>query len=94
MRNILLLFMLLGLGLSSCEKKEESPTSEEKKMETLTIKGRTFSRAFLFNLMSQATGVDINLLTFDQKTEAFYRPGYDDPILVERYFILDSLKEN
>ncbi|SMG32774.1 hypothetical protein SAMN05660862_2286 [Sphingobacterium psychroaquaticum] len=91
MRNILLLFMLLGLGLSSCEKKEESPEFPSKNQQ-ITVNGKNYDVQYLINGLSKITGMSPDKFYFDETERLFKNTMFSDYYRPETYApIIDRL---
>ncbi|SMG32787.1 hypothetical protein SAMN05660862_2288 [Sphingobacterium psychroaquaticum] len=84
MRNILLLFMLLGLGLSSCEKKEESPELPPKTQQ-ITVNGKNYDVQYLINGLSKITGISPDKFYFDETEGVFRNTMFSDYYRPETY---------
>lgn len=67
MKNILLLLMLLGLGLSSCKKDENNPIQTE----MVEVNGKSYSVEFLRNAMAKELNEPAKNLVFHKEELAF-----------------------
>lgn len=70
--------MLLGLGLSSCEKAENS--NVEKNLvneETIIIQGKSYPKNYVFTEFVKVTGIDLATFSYDKQKEAFVSNEYD-----------------
>lgn len=82
-RNLLLLFMLLGLGLSAC--KQEESTNPQTEEETFVLNNEKFNVNDTKIKFSMLLGIPFEDLTFVKDSIAFHRKGYNDLYKLEPF---------
>ncbi|SKB36162.1 hypothetical protein SAMN05660841_00012 [Sphingobacterium nematocida] len=91
MRTIFYLCMLLGLGLSSCEKENQSQSNEksvEIAVAKIQIYGVKYNQDSVFNQMSIGTGFSTEQIYFDESTQKFKIKDFYLEFKPEDYLIL------
>ncbi len=86
MRTLFYLCMLLGLGLSSCEKTENSDLGKDLvDQEMITIQGKSYLKSHISSKFVKVTGVDLTTFSYDKQQEAFVSNEYDIMFKVSDY---------
>lgn len=92
MKRILFLFMILGLGLSSC-KKNDSSTNELKNEETFILNGEIFAVADVKKRMCLILQIDESEFTFVPDSIGFYRKRYGDTFIYKIEPMIEAIKQ-
>lgn len=76
-RNLLLLFMLLGLGLSAC-KKDDVENKKDPLNESLKINGKIYTILYLRDEMARNLGVESKSLIYHKEDTTFSSINYSE----------------